>query len=72
MCGRGTLDDKSNLFAAMMTMVLLKRTNARLDRDVILVSEAGEEGNSRVGIGYLVEDHFRRSKPKLVSRRVAA
>src|SRR6516162_7672884 len=56
--GRGTLDDKSNLFAAMMTMVLLKRTNASMDRDVILVSEAGEEGNSRVGIGYLVTDHF--------------
>jgi acetylornithine deacetylase/succinyl-diaminopimelate desuccinylase-like protein len=56
--GRGTLDDKSNLFAAMITMVLLKRTNASMDRDVILVSEAGEEGNSRVGIGYLVADHF--------------
>jgi acetylornithine deacetylase/succinyl-diaminopimelate desuccinylase-like protein len=56
--GRGTLDDKSNLFAAMMTMLLLKRTHATLDRDVILVSEAGEEGNSSVGIGYLVSDHF--------------
>ena len=56
--GRGTLDDKSNLFAAMMTMVLLKRTNAKLDRDVIFVSEAGEEGSSSVGIGYLVSDHF--------------
>jgi acetylornithine deacetylase/succinyl-diaminopimelate desuccinylase-like protein len=56
--GRGTLDDKSNLFAAMMTMVLLKRTNAKLDRDVILVSEAGEESASGLGIGYLVSDHF--------------
>ena len=56
--GRGTLDDKTNLYAAMMTMVLLKRTNAKLDRDVIFVSEAGEEGNSRIGIGYLVSDHF--------------
>ena len=56
--GRGTLDDKSNLFAAMMTMVLLKRTRAKMDRDVILVSEAGEEGNSAMGIGYLVNEHF--------------
>jgi acetylornithine deacetylase/succinyl-diaminopimelate desuccinylase-like protein len=56
--GRGTLDDKTNLYAAMMTMVMLKRTNAKLDRDVIFVSEAGEEGNSRMGIGYLVRDHF--------------
>jgi acetylornithine deacetylase/succinyl-diaminopimelate desuccinylase-like protein len=57
--GRGTLDDKSNLFAAMETMVLLKRTNAKLDRDVILVSESGEEsGGGGAGIGYLVSDHF--------------
>jgi len=56
--GRGTLDDKSNLFAAMMTMVLLQRTHARLDRDVIFVSEAGEEGGSNMGIGYLVSEHF--------------
>ena len=56
--GRGTLDDKSNLFAAMMTMVLLQRTHAKMDRDVILVSEAGEEGNSSLGIGYLVNEHF--------------
>src|SRR6204780_4568061 len=56
--GRGTLDDKTNLYAAMMTMVMLKRTNAKLDRDVIFVSEAGEEGNSRIAIGYLVSEHF--------------
>jgi len=56
--GRGTLDDKSNLFAAMTTMILLKRTNAKLDRDVIFVSEDGEESASGMGIGYLVSDHF--------------
>src|SRR5215813_6835579 len=41
--GRGAIDDKSDLFAAMMTTILLKRTGAKLDRDVIFVSEAGEE-----------------------------
>src|ERR1700730_12904824 len=41
--GRGTLDDKDNLTAAMMTMLLLKRAKVPLDRDVIFVSEAGEE-----------------------------
>ncbi|MCU1330249.1 MAG: peptidase [Bryobacterales bacterium] len=56
--GRGTLDDKANLFAGMMTMLMLKRTGAVTDRDVILVSEAGEESNSAVGIGYLVAEHF--------------
>ncbi len=57
--GRGTLDDKSNLFAALMTTILLKRSGARLDRDVIFVSESGEEGGAPgVGIGYLVSDHY--------------
>src|SRR5882672_12267431 len=44
--GRGTVDDKDNLTAALMTMLLLKRLNVPLDRDVIFLSEAGEEGNS--------------------------
>jgi acetylornithine deacetylase/succinyl-diaminopimelate desuccinylase-like protein len=56
--GRGTLDDKSNLFAAMMTMVLLKRTHASLDRDVIFLSEAGEEASTGPGIEYIVNEHW--------------
>ena len=56
--GRGTIDDKDNLTGALMTMLLLKRLNVPLDRDVIFVSESGEEGSSGVGIGYLVKDHF--------------
>jgi acetylornithine deacetylase/succinyl-diaminopimelate desuccinylase-like protein len=56
--GRGVIDDKSDLFAAMMTTILLKRTGIKLDRDVIFVSEAGEEGSSGFGIGYLVSDHW--------------
>jgi len=56
--GRGTIDDKDNATAALMTIVLLKRLNVPLDRDVIFVAESGEEGNSSVGIGYLVKDHF--------------
>jgi len=56
--GRGTVDDKDNLTAALMTMLLLKRLNVPLARDVIFVSEAGEEGSSGIGIGYLVRDQF--------------
>jgi acetylornithine deacetylase/succinyl-diaminopimelate desuccinylase-like protein len=56
--GRGTLDDKDNLSTGMMLMVMLKRMNVPLDRDVIFVAEAGEEGTSSVGIGFLVEKHF--------------
>ena len=56
--GRGTVDDKDNLTAALMTMLLLKRLNVPLDRDVIFLSEAGEEGSSAIGIGYMVKDQF--------------
>ena len=41
--GRGTIDDKDNMTAGMMTMILLKRLKVPLDRDVIFVAEAGEE-----------------------------
>jgi len=56
--GRGTLDDKSDLAAALMTMLLLKRSNMPLDRDVIFVSEAGEEASTGPGIEYLVKEHW--------------
>jgi acetylornithine deacetylase/succinyl-diaminopimelate desuccinylase-like protein len=56
--GRGTLDDKSDLLATMMTMLMLKRQKTPLDRDVIFVSEAGEEGSTGPGIQYLVNEHW--------------
>ena len=55
---RGTMDDKDNLSAGLMTMLLLKRQNVPLDRDVIFLAEAGEEGNSNFGIQYMVREHF--------------
>jgi acetylornithine deacetylase/succinyl-diaminopimelate desuccinylase-like protein len=56
--GRGSLDDKPNLMAAMLTMVLLKRNNVKLDRDVIFLSEAGEEAATSFGIEYMVNEHW--------------
>src|SRR5262245_30981316 len=56
--GRGTVDDKDNLTASLMTMLLLKRLNVPLDRDVVFLAEAGEEGTSNVGIGYMVNQRF--------------
>lgn len=56
--GRGTLDDKDNLAAALMVIKLLKRYNVALDRDVILLAESGEEGTPEVGINFMVEHHF--------------
>jgi acetylornithine deacetylase/succinyl-diaminopimelate desuccinylase-like protein len=55
---RGSIDDKDNLTAGLMTMLLLKRKNAPLDRDVIFLAESGEEGSSNVGIGFMVAQHF--------------
>ncbi len=56
--GRGTVDDKDNLTAALMTMLLLKRSGRPLDRDVIFVAEAGEEAAANLGIGYLVAERW--------------
>ena len=56
--GRGTLDDKDNVVASLMTMLVLKRTGLALDRDVIFLAEAGEEGSTRVGIQFMVNQHF--------------
>ena len=56
--GRGTVDDKDNVVAALMAMLILKRQNVPLDRDVIFLAEAGEEGSVRYGIKFMVEQHF--------------
>jgi acetylornithine deacetylase/succinyl-diaminopimelate desuccinylase-like protein len=56
--GRGTVDDKDNVAAALMTMLLLKRSGAPLARDVIFLAEAGEEGTTRVGIQFMAQQHF--------------
>jgi acetylornithine deacetylase/succinyl-diaminopimelate desuccinylase-like protein len=56
--GRGTVDDKDNATAALMAMLTLKRLNVPLDRDVIFLAEAGEEGNSRLGIQFMANQHY--------------
>jgi acetylornithine deacetylase/succinyl-diaminopimelate desuccinylase-like protein len=56
--GRGTVDDKDNLVASLMLVLMLKRSNAALDRDVILLAESGEEGSPDVGAQYMIDQHF--------------
>lgn len=56
--GRGTLDDKDNVTAGLMLMILLKRYGVELDRDIIFLAESGEEGTPEVGINYMVEHHW--------------
>jgi acetylornithine deacetylase/succinyl-diaminopimelate desuccinylase-like protein len=56
--GRGTVDDKDNVTSSLMTMLLLKRAKVPLDRDVIFLAEAGEEGAVQFGIEFMVREHF--------------
>ncbi len=56
--GRGTLDDKDNVTAGLMVMLLLKRLNVDMDRDIIFLAESGEEGTPEVGINFMVEKHW--------------
>jgi len=56
--GRGAVDDKDNLVASLMIMLMLQRLDVPLDRDVIFLAEAGEEGTTEWGINFMVEEHF--------------
>ena len=56
--GRGSLDDKDNVTAGLIVMLLLNRLNVEMDRDVIFLAESGEEGTPEVGITYMVENHW--------------
>ena len=56
--GRGSVDDKDNVVAALMVMLQLKRLKVPLDRDVIFLAESGEESNVTVGIDYMVKEHW--------------
>lgn len=55
---RGAVDDKDNVVSSLMVMLELKRRNVPLDRDVIFLAEAGEEGSTEVGIQFMVNEHF--------------
>src|SRR6202163_963301 len=57
--GRGSLDNKWQVASGMMTMLLLKRGNVALDRDVIFAAEAGEEAATEPGIEHLIAEHWK-------------
>ena len=56
--GRGSIDDKSMDAANLEVFLLLHRLKVPLDRDVILLAEAGEEGTTQFGIDFMVEKHW--------------
>jgi acetylornithine deacetylase/succinyl-diaminopimelate desuccinylase-like protein len=58
--GRGTLDDKDNVTAGLMLMLLLKRADVELDRDVVFLAEAGEEATPQFGVDFMIEEHWDR------------
>jgi acetylornithine deacetylase/succinyl-diaminopimelate desuccinylase-like protein len=56
--GRGAIDDKSMDAANLEVFLLLNRLKVPLDRDVILLAEAGEEGTTQFGIDFMVAQHW--------------
>jgi acetylornithine deacetylase/succinyl-diaminopimelate desuccinylase-like protein len=56
--GRGSRDDKAMDAANLEVFLELHRRKIPLDRDVILLAEAGEEGTTQYGIDFMVAEHW--------------
>src|SRR5215831_1738699 len=56
--GRGAIDDKGMLAANLAAFVALKRSGARLNRDVIFFAEGDEEDGGAQGIKFAVTKHW--------------
>jgi acetylornithine deacetylase/succinyl-diaminopimelate desuccinylase-like protein len=56
--GRGAADDKGIVAVAFEVLLALHRLQIPLDRDVIFLGVADEEGGGGLGITYMVENHL--------------
>jgi acetylornithine deacetylase/succinyl-diaminopimelate desuccinylase-like protein len=56
--GRGSIDDKGMTIANLAVFVALKRSGARLNRDVIFLAEGDEEAGGQVGMKFAAEKHW--------------
>ncbi|NLS93115.1 MAG: M20/M25/M40 family metallo-hydrolase [Planctomycetaceae bacterium] len=56
--GRGALDNKDNVAVYLEVFLLLHRLRVPLDRDVIFLAQAGEEGAWNVGMNFMVARHW--------------
>ena len=56
--GRGAIDDKGMLAANLAVFINLKRTNAHLNRDVIFLATADEEGSGDASIRTLISRYW--------------
>jgi len=54
--GRGALDMKNNGIVQLMTMILLRRNDIKLDRDVVFLAVADEETSGALGSGWIVRN----------------
>jgi acetylornithine deacetylase/succinyl-diaminopimelate desuccinylase-like protein len=58
MYGRGTTDDKGMLVANLAAFIALKRSNARLNRDVIFLATCDEEQGGEASIKILISKYW--------------
>lgn len=56
--GRGAIDDKGMLATALAAMQQLAQHRDQLDRDVIFMATAAEEGGPEVGVDEMVSTHY--------------
>jgi acetylornithine deacetylase/succinyl-diaminopimelate desuccinylase-like protein len=56
--GRGSIDDKAMLAANLATMVALKRSGARLGRDIVFLASADEEQGGSASIKVVIEKYW--------------
>jgi acetylornithine deacetylase/succinyl-diaminopimelate desuccinylase-like protein len=56
--GRGSSDDKGMTAACLEVFLTLHRLKVPLDRDVIFLAEADEEGGGGAGINFMVQKHW--------------
>ena len=56
--GRGANDDKGMTIANLAVLVALKRSGARLNRDVIFLAEGDEENGGEYGMKFAAEKHW--------------
>lgn len=56
--GRGSIDDKGMLAANLAAFIALKRSNGRVNRDVIFLATTDEEGGGDASIKMLIAKHW--------------
>lgn len=69
--GRGARDDKAMDAAILEVFLELHRRRIPLDRDVILLAEAGEEGTTEFGIDFMVSRHWDKIEAEYALNEVA-